>query len=254
MDEIDLWRAAQLMIGQHGESAALQAAMRSDALLDQGDVRGAEVWRRIVGIINRLEADKPETPGVALEKRLWRRFKVERAASTFGHRALHRGHGHFFRWERTEHRQQLRLGSRFLAQPFRPIFLLYEHGHAVVKGFNHRVGYGRHDRRAMNRLTIVCADVPDAGEAGEPLVGPKQGVALFRFALRVLFPLIPPIRDNEPAAPGIPSRLEGRKFGDGLALGVERANAVFLPILCSRRDKAKLHAHLPTLARSLIEN
>jgi len=49
------------MIGQHSEDAALQAAMRSDGLLDQGDVKGAEVWRRIVRIINQLEAEKPES-------------------------------------------------------------------------------------------------------------------------------------------------------------------------------------------------
>jgi len=33
--------------------------MRSDVLLDQGDVESSRVWRKIVGIINRLEVEKP---------------------------------------------------------------------------------------------------------------------------------------------------------------------------------------------------
>jgi hypothetical protein len=32
----------------------LEAALRADALLDQGDVKGSAIWRRIVGIINTL--------------------------------------------------------------------------------------------------------------------------------------------------------------------------------------------------------
>jgi len=61
MDEIDLWRSAALMVQQHGEDAAIQAAIRSDALLDQGDVEGSRVWRKIVGIINWLDVEKPDS-------------------------------------------------------------------------------------------------------------------------------------------------------------------------------------------------
>ena len=59
MDEIDLWRTANLLIAQHGENAGFEAALRSDALLDQGDIEGHRVWRRILGIINGLEAERP---------------------------------------------------------------------------------------------------------------------------------------------------------------------------------------------------
>jgi hypothetical protein len=37
MDEVDIWRAADQMIRLYGEDALLRAAMRADALLDQGD-------------------------------------------------------------------------------------------------------------------------------------------------------------------------------------------------------------------------
>jgi hypothetical protein len=60
MDEIDMWRAAAAMIQKHGENAALEAAIRCDELLDQGAIEGSRVWRRIVGIINRLEVERPD--------------------------------------------------------------------------------------------------------------------------------------------------------------------------------------------------
>ena len=64
MDEIDLCRAAAAMIQTPGANAAVEAAMRSDELLDQGAVEGSRVWRKIAGIINQLEAVKPD--GAAL--------------------------------------------------------------------------------------------------------------------------------------------------------------------------------------------
>jgi len=45
----DIYRAAKLLIDQHGDDAPLQAAGRADELLDEGDVDGAAVWRQIVG-------------------------------------------------------------------------------------------------------------------------------------------------------------------------------------------------------------
>lgn len=42
-DDIDIYRSAKLYIVQHGDQAALQAAMQSDALLAAGDVEGAAV-------------------------------------------------------------------------------------------------------------------------------------------------------------------------------------------------------------------
>jgi hypothetical protein len=54
VDDPDIFRAAKLMIDQHGEEAALQAAQRADQLLDDGDLEGSVVWRRIAAAIEEL--------------------------------------------------------------------------------------------------------------------------------------------------------------------------------------------------------
>ena len=41
--DLDILRSAMLLIDQHGEFASLEAAMRADELLDQGDLDGERV-------------------------------------------------------------------------------------------------------------------------------------------------------------------------------------------------------------------
>ena len=53
--DLDIYRSAHALIQQHGEGAAIQAAMSADAMLDQGDLDGAAVWRRIVAAVNELQ-------------------------------------------------------------------------------------------------------------------------------------------------------------------------------------------------------
>ncbi len=59
-DEIDIYRAAKLYIDQHGDQAALQAAIRADAQLAAGDMDGAATWRKIIKAIETLLATKPD--------------------------------------------------------------------------------------------------------------------------------------------------------------------------------------------------
>ncbi len=59
-DDIDIYRAAKLYIDQHGDQAALQAAMRSDELFDTGDLEGAATWRMIIKAIEVLQATEPD--------------------------------------------------------------------------------------------------------------------------------------------------------------------------------------------------
>jgi hypothetical protein len=47
----DIYRAAKVLIDQHGDDAPVQAAGRADELLDEGDVDGAAVWRQILRAI-----------------------------------------------------------------------------------------------------------------------------------------------------------------------------------------------------------
>ncbi len=55
IDDPDIFRAAKLMIDQHGEDAAIRAAQRADELLEEGDLDGATVWRRILEAIEELQ-------------------------------------------------------------------------------------------------------------------------------------------------------------------------------------------------------
>jgi hypothetical protein len=57
--EIDVYRSAHTLIKQHGEGAAIQAAMEADAMLDKGDLDGAAVWRLIVAAVNELQRGEP---------------------------------------------------------------------------------------------------------------------------------------------------------------------------------------------------
>ncbi len=54
IEPTDIWRAANMMIEMFGEDATLRAAMRADALLEQGDTEGFFVWKRIARAIDDL--------------------------------------------------------------------------------------------------------------------------------------------------------------------------------------------------------
>jgi hypothetical protein len=46
--DIDIWRAANLLIKEHGAEAEIVAAQRADEMLDRGDRDGQLVWMRII--------------------------------------------------------------------------------------------------------------------------------------------------------------------------------------------------------------
>ena len=58
--DLDVYRSAHALIQQHGEAAAIEAAMKADAMLDEGDLDGAAVWRRIVVAVNEMQRAKPK--------------------------------------------------------------------------------------------------------------------------------------------------------------------------------------------------
>jgi hypothetical protein len=47
MSDLDIWRAAQLLIQRHGGDSELEAARLQDLMLDWGDTEGRPVWARI---------------------------------------------------------------------------------------------------------------------------------------------------------------------------------------------------------------
>lgn len=56
ISEIDIYRAANLVIERHGADAVIEAARLIDRMLDRGDREGQIVWRRIVRAIEALQA------------------------------------------------------------------------------------------------------------------------------------------------------------------------------------------------------
>ena len=53
---LDIWRAANLLIRQHGDGAELEATRLADVMLDRGDRDGQVVWMRIKRAIGELQA------------------------------------------------------------------------------------------------------------------------------------------------------------------------------------------------------
>jgi hypothetical protein len=57
--EIDIWRAASLMLKRYGEKALEESAARADELAAQDDYNGAAVWRRITDAVGQLANTTP---------------------------------------------------------------------------------------------------------------------------------------------------------------------------------------------------
>jgi hypothetical protein len=55
IEKPEIFRAAVLLVDQHGEDAALRADQRADELLKEGDVDGNAVWKRILVAIGELQ-------------------------------------------------------------------------------------------------------------------------------------------------------------------------------------------------------
>lgn len=58
-EEVDIWRAAHLLVKRHGADAEIAAAQRADELLAQGDVDGQRIWNRIVAAVRELQRTVP---------------------------------------------------------------------------------------------------------------------------------------------------------------------------------------------------
>ena len=57
--EIDIWRAAQLMLKRYGDQALEESAVRADELALAGDDDGATTWRRIMAVVTQLDNKTP---------------------------------------------------------------------------------------------------------------------------------------------------------------------------------------------------
>ena len=57
--EIDIWRAAQLILRRYGDKVLEESAARADELVATGDDNGAAVWRRIMDTVTQLSNRTP---------------------------------------------------------------------------------------------------------------------------------------------------------------------------------------------------
>ena len=54
--DLDIFRTANVLIREHGEDAALDAAQRADAMLEKGSLDGQRVWKRVLAAEGDLAA------------------------------------------------------------------------------------------------------------------------------------------------------------------------------------------------------
>jgi hypothetical protein len=45
ISDLDIWRAANLLIRRHGEDAEIETAKRADQMLGRGDLDSYAVWK-----------------------------------------------------------------------------------------------------------------------------------------------------------------------------------------------------------------
>ena len=60
--EIDIWRAATLMLKRYGGEVLKQSYLRVDELTAAGDHDGADTWRRISAAVVQLANTTPSGP------------------------------------------------------------------------------------------------------------------------------------------------------------------------------------------------
>ncbi len=65
ISDLDIYRAANELIKQHGDEAPIHAAMKADELLEAGDMDGKAVWVRIMKAVEELLSDK-QTDGATI--------------------------------------------------------------------------------------------------------------------------------------------------------------------------------------------
>jgi len=59
ISDLDILRAAQLLVKRHGADAPV-AAQRADEMFDEGDLDGAAVWSRILQAVEKVQRVKPK--------------------------------------------------------------------------------------------------------------------------------------------------------------------------------------------------
>ena len=62
MEPIYIYRTAKILIEQHGDEAAIAAAMKADKCLDYGDMDGVSIWKGVIRAIGELSETTTNRP------------------------------------------------------------------------------------------------------------------------------------------------------------------------------------------------
>ncbi len=57
--ELDIYRTANVLVKRYGEDAALEAAQRADAMLEEGSLDGQRVWKRVLAAVKEIQRQEP---------------------------------------------------------------------------------------------------------------------------------------------------------------------------------------------------
>ncbi len=56
--DLDIYRTANVLIREHDEDAALEAAQRADAMLEKGAIDGQRVWKRVLKAMKEIQREE----------------------------------------------------------------------------------------------------------------------------------------------------------------------------------------------------
>ena len=57
--DLDIYRTANVLIREHGDDAALEAAQRAAARLEKGSLDGQRVWKRVLAAVKEIQRQEP---------------------------------------------------------------------------------------------------------------------------------------------------------------------------------------------------
>ena len=57
--DLDIYRAANILVKRYGEDAVLEAAQRADVMLERGDMDGYAMWKQIVKAVEEMQRTEP---------------------------------------------------------------------------------------------------------------------------------------------------------------------------------------------------
>ncbi len=57
--DLDIYRAANVLVKRHGQDTPIEGAMRADAMLEAGELDGYAVWKRILRAVGELQGTEP---------------------------------------------------------------------------------------------------------------------------------------------------------------------------------------------------